>query len=75
MLKNGVIELAEVELAAAIVLLRRRTVLRFYAHSKKLNAITVRHSFLIPRMEQCIDSLRDAPKFFTLDANSCYFEA
>jgi hypothetical protein len=41
---------------------------------RKLNAITVRDSYLLPRMDECIDSLGDAKIFTTLDCNSGYLQ-
>ncbi len=46
--------------------------LRFCVNHRKLNAITVRDTYPIPRMDKCIYSLRSAKIFSTLDCNSGY---
>ncbi len=43
---------------------------RVSVNYRKLNAITVRDPYPIPRMDKCIDSLRSAKIFSTLDCNS-----
>jgi hypothetical protein len=43
-------------------------------YNRKLNAITVRDSYPLPRMDECIDSLGDAKMFTTLDCNSGYWQ-
>lgn len=37
---------------------------------RRLNAVTVRDSYSISRMNECIDGLQEAKLFFTLNANS-----
>ena len=39
----------------------------------KLNSATVRYSYPLPRMNECIESCGDATVFTTLDCNSGYF--
>ena len=41
---------------------------------KKLNLITVKDAYPIPRMVECIDSLRDARVFFNVDCNAGYWQ-
>lgn len=41
-------------------------------HYEKLNAVTVRDSYLLPRMDECIYSWAEATLFSTLDENSSY---
>lgn len=48
--------------------------LRFCVDYRRLNALTVRDSYPIPRMDECIDSLADATIFTTLDANSGHWQ-
>ena len=45
---------------------------RFCADYRKLNAITLKDSCSLPRMDDCIDSLDSASVFSTLDSNSGY---
>ena len=44
--------------------------MRFCVDCRKLNAVIVRYSYPVPRMDECIDCLGDAPVFTTLDCNS-----
>ena len=48
--------------------------LHFYFDDRRLNAMTVRDAYTIPRMDECIDSLEDVKIFSTLDANSGYWQ-
>lgn len=54
---------------------KKRGTLRFFADCWNLNPVTVRYSYPIPPMNECIDSLRGAMLFSTLDANSGYCQA
>jgi hypothetical protein len=68
MLKAEVIEPATSEWANPIVLVAKPDgSTRFCVVYRKLNAITVRDSYPLPRMDECIDSLGDAKIFTTLD--------
>lgn len=72
--KNGVAEPAVREWASAIVILPKKDgSLRFCVDYRRLNAVTVRDSYPIPRMDECIDSVGEAKLFITLDANSGYW--
>lgn len=44
----------------------------FCVDYRKLNFITVRYSYPIPRLDKCIDSVGDATVFTTLQFNSGY---
>ena len=75
MLKAGVIEPSSSEWASPIVFGPKKDgKLRFCVDYRKLNALTIRDSYHIPRMDECIDSLGDAGIFSTLDANSGYWQ-
>lgn len=64
-------ELAQIEWASPIVLAPKKDgTLRFREGYRELNAVAVRDSYPIPRMEECIDSLRDPTIFSNLAANS-----
>ena len=48
--------------------------MRFYVDYRELNAATVRDSYHLPRMDECIDSLGDSTVLTTLDCNSGYWQ-
>ena len=48
--------------------------MRFGVDYRKLNVFTVRDSYPLPRMEECVNSLRDATVFTTLDCNNGYWQ-
>lgn len=47
---------------------------RFCVDYRRLNALTVRDTYPIPRMDECIDSLGDAKVLTTLDCNAGYWQ-
>jgi hypothetical protein len=71
MLRAGVIEPANSEWASHVVIVPKPDgSMRFYIDYRCLNALTIRDSYPLPRMDECIDSLGDAKFFSTLDCNS-----
>jgi hypothetical protein len=75
MLKAEVIEPTTSEWASPIfVVAKLDGSTRFCVDYRKLNEITVRDSYPLPRMDECIDSLGDAKIFTTLDCNSGYWQ-
>jgi hypothetical protein len=69
----GVIEPSTSEWAAPIVLIPKPDgSLRFCIDYRKLNEVTLRDSYPLPRMDDCLDSLGSATIFTTLDGNSGY---
>ena len=75
MLKQRFIELSTSEWAAPVVFAPKKDgSLRFCIDYRRLNTLTIRDSYPIPRMDECIDSLGDATVFSTLDANAGYWQ-
>ncbi len=70
-LKAGVIESSYSEWASPIVLFPKPDgYLRFCVDYRRLDDLSYKDHYPIPRMDECIDSLCDARVFTTLDANS-----
>ena len=75
MLRAGVIEPAMAEWASPmVVVLKKDGTMQFCVDYRKLNAATVRYSYRLLRMDECIDSLGDATFFTSLDCNSGYWQ-
>mgnify|MGYP003411260331 FL=1 len=75
MLDAGVIEPATSEWASPVVLITKKDgSVRFCVDYRKLNALTVKDTYPLPRMDECLDSLGDAFLFTTLDCNSRYWQ-
>jgi hypothetical protein len=75
MLAEDIIEPATSEWSSPVVLVSKRDgVMRFCVDYRKLNNLTEREAYPLPRLDECIDSLCDAVVFSTLDANSGYWK-
>ena len=75
MLSEQFIEAAQSEWASPVVLVNKPDgSLRFCIDYRKLNALTVKDTYPLPRMDECLDSLGDAVVFSTLDCNSGYWQ-
>jgi Reverse transcriptase (RNA-dependent DNA polymerase) len=75
MLQAGVIAPANAEWASPTVMVPKPDgSTRFCVDYRRLNAITVRDSYPLPRMDECIDSLGDVSIFSTLDCNAGYWQ-
>jgi len=75
MLKLEVIEPSQSEWASPVVLIPKPDGSpRFCIDCRQLNERTVRDSYPLPRMDDCLDSLGDAQFFSTFDCNAGYWK-
>jgi hypothetical protein len=75
MLKAGLIEPATSEWESPVVLITKKDgSIRLCVEYRKINALTLKDSYALPRMDECLDSLGDAIVFSTLDCNSRYWQ-
>src|SRR6218665_3719848 len=75
MLKSGVIEPAASEWAANVVLAKKKDgTLRFCIDYRKLNDVTRKDVYPLPRVDACLDALSGAGWFTTLDLRSGYHQ-
>ena len=75
MLDAGVVEPGQSEWASPVVLVPKRDgSLRFCVDYRKLNSLTVKDSYPLPRMDKCIDSMCEAQFFTALEANTGYWQ-
>ena len=75
MQQQGVIESSSSPWSSPIVLVRKRDgTLRFCVDYRKLNSVTRRDCFPLPRVDDILDSLSDAQWFSTFDLRSGYWQ-
>ncbi len=75
MLRMKVFEPSCSEWASPIVLVPKSDgSLRFCVDYRRLNALTIRDSYPLPRMDECIDSPGEATIFTASDCNSGYWQ-
>ena len=75
LLRQGVIEPASSPWSQGIVLVRKKDGShRFCLDSRKINDLTKKDVYPLPRIDECIDSLSGSVWFSTLDLRSGYFQ-
>jgi hypothetical protein len=75
LLAHGFIKPSLSEYGAPVLFVRKKTgELRMCIDYRRLNAITIKNSYGLPRVEELLDSIRGARWFSTLDLNSGYHQ-
>ncbi|GBN05127.1 Retrovirus-related Pol polyprotein from transposon 17.6 [Araneus ventricosus] len=75
MVDNGIIEESSGPWASPIVLVKKKDVsTRFSVDYRKLNEITIKDSYPLPRIDDTLDALNGSQWFSTLDLKSGYWQ-
>ena len=75
MVENGIVQPSSSPWASPIVIVRKKDgTYRFCVDYRRLNAVTVKDSFPLPRIDETFDALSGAIYFSTLDLASAYWQ-
>ena len=73
--KQGIIQPTNSEYSSNVVLVRKKdSSWRFCIDFRKLNDLTVKDAYPLPRIDDCLDALAGSTWFSTLDMRSGYFQ-
>jgi len=75
MLEQGIIQPSQSPWSSPIVLVKKKNgKMRFCVDYRKLNKVTKRDAYLLPRIDEILDSLGKAKWFTSLDLASGYWQ-
>ena len=75
MLAKGIIEPLSSPWSSPVILVKKKDgTIRFCVDYRKVNGVTVKDSYPLPRIEDCLDALSGSQWFCTLELASGYWQ-